>query len=237
MKTRTMKIKLEFTEPVLGSSSANPEVHAEFIASKAKDKAKTKEEIEAVEKAIADIVDPEGDPEEQLAKAITIFPKDDTGVFMWDYQIRGFFKSAMLILVESGDEVAKGISKWSYKRFVDLLIFPRPRKIYLRNPAGQIITEAIKDKQRPLRCETLRGERVALANSQLLDPGTWMEFDVEYIVPSGSTPKNTLVKVSEDTIRRCLDYGQFVGLGQWRSGGFGRFTWSEIAEGEQKSAA
>ena len=34
---KTLKVKLTFTEELLGTASANPDLHAEFIASKAPD--------------------------------------------------------------------------------------------------------------------------------------------------------------------------------------------------------
>jgi hypothetical protein len=33
-----------------------------------------------------------------------------------------------------------------------------------------------------------------------------------------------------DHIRDCLDYGALKGMGQWRSGGWGRFSWEQISE-------
>ena len=74
-------VKLTFTDDLLGTSSGNPELHREFIASKAPDAAKMEEEVaslgvEAVEE-----------------KSMTVFPKMADGTpYLWDYQIRGFFK-------------------------------------------------------------------------------------------------------------------------------------------------
>ena len=39
-----MKVRITFTEDVLGSQPSNPEIHAEFIAANASDKAKFEEE-------------------------------------------------------------------------------------------------------------------------------------------------------------------------------------------------
>ena len=41
----TMKVKLTFTEELLGTASADPEIHAEFIASKGPDAKTLAEEV------------------------------------------------------------------------------------------------------------------------------------------------------------------------------------------------
>ena len=69
-------VKLTFTDDLLGTSSGNPELHREFIASKAPDAAKMEEEVaslgvEAVEE-----------------KSMTVFPKMADGTpYLWDYRI------------------------------------------------------------------------------------------------------------------------------------------------------
>ncbi len=42
---KTIKVRVTFTEELLGTASANPELHADYIASKAKDAKKTAEEL------------------------------------------------------------------------------------------------------------------------------------------------------------------------------------------------
>ena len=44
----TLKVKVTFTEEVLGTASANPEVHREFIASNAPDAPSMEEEVAAL---------------------------------------------------------------------------------------------------------------------------------------------------------------------------------------------
>ena len=60
---KKIKVKVTFTESVLGTASANPELHAEFIASKAPD-AKTREE------EVADL-----GVDEVERKDMTVFPR------------------------------------------------------------------------------------------------------------------------------------------------------------------
>ena len=76
-----MKVKLTLTEELLGTASADPEIHAEFIASKGPDAQTLEEEVEAV------------GVEEVVEKSMTVFPRNKDGKpILWDYQIKGFFK-------------------------------------------------------------------------------------------------------------------------------------------------
>jgi len=43
-----MKVRITLTEEMLGSQSANPDIHEEFIASKSADAEKVKEELESL---------------------------------------------------------------------------------------------------------------------------------------------------------------------------------------------
>lgn len=201
-----MKVRITFTEPVLGTASSNPDVHEEFIASKSADKDKVKEEMKALH------------ADELMDKAVTVFPKDEDGCpIMWDYQVKGFFKETLGILLdylEPDCKIGKAkLSKWTYKKVVDNAVFVRPRKVRLEIPEGTSITLCT----RPLRADTMRGERVALATSEEVPEGTTIVFSVE-----------TLDKKLDDLIRKCLDFGENKGIGQWRNSGKGRFTWEEI---------
>ena len=95
---------------------------------------------------------------------------------------------------------------------LDGLLFVHPRKIFLQLPEGAELFSV----QRPLRAETLRGERVALANSEAAPAGTVIEFEVE-----------SLTKEVHAFAAEALDYGSLSGIGQWRNSGAGRFTWEE----------
>jgi hypothetical protein len=74
---KEIKVRITFTEDCLGTASADPKIHDNFIASNAPDAPSREEEIEAV------------GVEEVVEKAKTIFPKDKDGnPFFWDYQIK-----------------------------------------------------------------------------------------------------------------------------------------------------
>jgi len=215
MTVTKLKIRVKFIEPVLGTCSADPEVHAKFIASKAETPGQAKEEVEAI------------DVEEEIKNAVTVFPKDEKGLFLWDYQLKGFFKENIGMLVELG--AANGLSKWSFRRAVDQFLYVHPRRVYLMDPAtGMPWTESPKIIQRPIRVITMQGERVALASSESLPPETWFDFEVHWL--SGDNTKTKMAVFDKDLIIRALDLGMLKGTGQWRNASNGRFTY-EVLEG------
>lgn len=193
---KELKVKITFTEPILGSSSGNPEIHREFIASKAPDAPKREEEVEAL------------GVDEVEKKEMTVFPRTENGTpCLWDYQIRGFFKHACSMLKNvSGTESSK---IKAYKKYIDGLVFVNERKIQL------VFDGEIQNCQRPLRGQTAQGERIALANSEMCPAGTVAEFTVKVL-------QDDLIKAVEE----WLDYGALNGLGQWHNSGMGRFEWS-----------
>lgn len=209
MTSKLIPVNITFKEPLLGTASGNIELHEEFIASKAPELAKASEELEALQVP------------NEIQKASTIFPSDDKGLFLWDYQWRGFFKEALLCLIEMGE--VTGITKYAIKKAVDSILFVEPRRIYLRDAAGEIIKKAENTLQRPLRAETMRGERIALARSEMLPEGTKCEFTVRLY----SVGPKSKWKITEDDVVAALNYGELKGMGQWRGGGWGRFS-SEV---------
>ena len=74
------------------------------------------------------------------------------------------------------------------------------------------------DCQRPLRAQTMRGERVALAHSEEAPAGTYFECTIECLRDADMA-----------LVREWLDYGRYKGIGQWRNSGLGRFRWEEVA--------
>jgi len=214
MKEGRTKIKCTFTEDMLGTASSDPEVHSKHIASKSADKEKMKEELASLP------------ADELLEKSMTVLHRfdEDGNPFIYDYQFKGFIKEALGVQVEFGKmEIKAGrkkasISKWTYKRIVDNFVFVYPRKIRLNFPEGKTLEDA-ELCTRPLRADTMRGERVALATSETVPVGTTFECEVEIDNP-------LLVK----TIEKCLDYGAKKGIGQWRNSGKGRFDWEEVEE-------
>lgn len=201
-----MKVKITLLEEMLGTQSSDPNIHEAFIASKAPNAQSTEEEVAAL------------GVDEVVRKDMTIFPRmEDSTPFLWDYQIKGFFKDAcsMLSRVAEKDpetgkkKVCNESSKMTaFKKVIDGMIFVSPRKIPLH------FDGEIGNCQRPLRAQTAQGEHVALANSETVPAGATFEIEI------------TCLSVShEKAVLEWLSYGVFRGIGQWRNSGKGRFSY------------
>lgn len=200
-----LKVHITFTEDVLGSAPNNQEIYADYIGSKAPDAASKEEEVAAV------------GAEGVLERQMTVFPKDADGKpFVWDYQIKGYFKDSCGFLRKVGHTEASKIK--AFKKEIDGLVFPQPRHIYFLPKKGETSIE-IGDLQRPLRASTAQGERIALAMSETIPAGCGLEFNILVL-------KQDLVPM----IKECLDYGTLHGFGQWRNSGCGRFIWQLLSE-------
>lgn len=204
-----MKVKITFLEPVLGTWPNNKNIAEEFIASKAPDASTIEDEIAALG---VDAV---------TEKGKTIFPRNEAGEpVLYDYQVKGFFKYACGMLRRVGGKDEKTGKKkaanlsgklTAYKSVIDGLIFVQPRMIPIQ------VNGEIRDCQRPLRAQTMQGERVSLANSEEIPEGSSAEFEVV-----------CLEKEHEAVVQEWLDYGILRGIGQWRNSGKGRFTYEII---------
>ena len=189
-----LKVRLTFTEDLLGTASANPELHEEFIASKSPNPETIADEVAAIGVDAA------------VEKAMTIFPKTADGKpFIYDYQIRGFFKEACSCLRQVPGTLSSKVK--AFKKKIDGLVFVEPR-IILMDLHGMMLDNC----QRPLRASTPQGERVSLANSEVVPAGSSVEFTVQCLVDDDI-----------ELVKEWLEYGKFKGLGQWRNSGKGRF--------------
>lgn len=197
---KKMKVELTFMEPVLGSSPSNKDALLKFVASDI-DASKAAEEAAAL---------PEQEDEEEKTP-MTVFPRLEDGTpFLWDYQVKGFFKSAAQAL----NYANPGNKFTAYKKKIDLLVFVDERKIPYQMPEGSVIGEMV----RPLRAQTAKGERIALANSEMIPAGTKVTFTITVL-------DDSLYKYLSD----WLNYGQYNGISQWRNARYGSFTWKEVA--------
>ena len=199
-----VRVRLTFIADVLGTATSQEDVYRAYIASKAPDAMSKEEEVEAL--GVDEVAD----------KGMTIFPKDENGnPFMWDYQVRGFFKAACSSLQRcKGETFAKHTEKLkAFRKILDqcILVAPRKIKFNLNGEMGVI--------ERPLRAETAQGPRVALASSET--------------VPAGSTVEFTVRVLNEDWVMALLEwlnYGQYNGMLQWRNSGAGSFLYEILDE-------
>ena len=209
----TINVRITFLEGILGTANSDPEIYSNFIGSKAPNAQSLEEEVAAV--GAADVVE----------KGTTVFPRMEDGTpFLYDYQIKGFFKDACGVLTkltgkdpQTGKKlkaVNESSKLTSYKKIIDGLVFVQPRKIPI------LFDGDITICQRPLRAQTMQGERVALSSSEEIPAGATIEFRI-------------LCMNAEHVaaVTEWLDYGYFRGIGQWRNSGKGRFVY-EIVDNE-----
>ena len=181
------EFKLELTTRMLGTVTKDPEVYKTYIESKKPADKNGEDEYLTVEKV-----------EE---KGWTGFHRDDTGLFIYEYMIKGFLKNAGNVL-KAAQKVAALKSK------NDNFVFIAPRRISLsqKEPDGMV--------ERPLRAMTARGPRVTLARSDYINAGKVIEFEVTMLYHK---------ELSWELIDTLFNYGELMGLGQFRNGGYGRF--------------
>lgn len=202
-----INVRIKFIEGILGTASNDKEIYSKFIASKSPDASTIEDEVAAV------------GVDEFVEKGTTVFPKLDDGTpFLYDYQIKGFFKDTCKMLSKltkkdpdtgkKGKAVNESSKITAYKSVIDGLIFVQPRKIPFKYEGDISIC------QRPLRASTAQGERIALASSEEIPAGAEIEFQV--------------ICMSDDHLKAViewLEYGYFRGIGQWRNSSKGRFCY------------
>lgn len=203
-----IKVKVTFLESALGTAPNDEDVYRNFIGSKAPDAESLEEEVAALG---ADAV---------AEKGMTVFPRNKAGQpIFWDYQIKGFFKDSCQMLGRVGgkDETGKkrkvneSSKMTAYKKIIDGLIFVYPRQIPIQMSGDMSVC------QRPLRAQTMQGERVTLAMSEECPAESSITFTVSCLSPEHAA-----------AVREWLNYGFLRGLGQWRNSGRGKFVWEEL---------
>lgn len=199
-----LNVKLTFQEPLLGTLPGSEDLYMDYIATKVPEDERTKIEDEVAALGVDAVAE----------KKMTVFPKLPDGLpFVYDYQVRGFFKGSCGALRKVSK--AKSAKLKAYKKEVDQLIFVYPRKIPIQLSGDMDVIS------RPLRAATPQGDRVAIAASES--------------APAGSSIALQIICFDDNdmkVVREWLEYGMFNGLGQWRNSGMGRFTWEEIPESE-----
>ena len=204
-----INVRIKFLEGPLGTAPNDEDVYRNFIGSKAPDAATIEDEVAALG---ADAV---------AEKGMTVFPRNAEGQpIFWDYQIKGFFKDScqMLSRVGGKDETGKkrkvneSSKMTAYKKIIDGLIFVAPRQIPIDMGGGEMTV-----CQRPLRAQTMQGERVTLAMSEECPADSSIRFTVRCLNAEHAA-----------AVREWLNYGYLRGLGQWRNSGRGKFVWEEL---------
>lgn len=192
----TKKYIATFTEGLLATKPNDEKVHETYVASK-REEGPLKDELDAETRALNEI--------ERLEKGCTIFHRTEDGKPMvWDYQIKGFLKDAIKSLRR--DPKSECAKLKAYKSIIDGCVFIKPRVIPLELPEGKSLGTC----QRPLRAQTMQGERVALAQSEEAPAGTTIKFEVLTLCPG-----------LDKALDECWEYAQLRFMGAWRNSGKG----------------
>lgn len=208
MKIETRKYRLTGLEMMLGSNPSDPQVRKAYIESKRPIEAPSEDESANT-------------PEIDEDKGLTVFllHPQTGGPMVYDYTIRGFFKDVINTLASQTGVLAA-------KSKVDKYLFVSPRHIPLKHASGERVSTTDGVYERSLRAMTAQGPRVTLAGSEFVKD--WMiEIEVS-LLENKETAKGKPITWS--VIEDALDYGRLSGLGQWRNGGFGKFSWQRIDE-------
>lgn len=197
--------------PLLGSQPPSEDIRTQYIASKAPQP----------------VDDEDGLLPDSAEKNLTVFLRDTDNndrLCLLDYTVRGFFKEA-LNNIKAQAKIGSPRSK------VDKYVFIEPRRIPITRDDEDIYDED-DYFERPLRAETMQGPRVALTGSErIYDP--WQITIHVTLFPNAGTAKSD--SVTWDALEMALDYGKFSGLGQFRTGSYGRFTWERVGKESAKT--
>lgn len=197
------KVKLTFTENVLGTVPLDEEIYESYIATK-KAKAAESNGVGLTEEEVEEEL---GSIDEDKGKT-GFHTMDDGTPFLYDYVIRGFFKSAAGMLRRVSGTKSSKIT--AYKKIIDGLVFVDQRKIPFTLSGDMSVL------QRPLRASTPQGERVALAYSDTIPEASTIEFGLTILDDK---------TITQEVLEEWFTYGRYMGIGQWRSGGWGRFVY------------
>lgn len=206
MKYVERKFRIKGTDTLLGSSPANKEVFTEFLVGKTK----TPKEKQA---ALADVEN----IDENLEKGTTVFYRNNGGLILKGYQVKGFLKAAAKALKDQ-------LNLKSYLSKVDTYVFVMEKDIPIMRD-GEQITEPDGFLERPQRCETAQGPRISLAKSEEVQAPWYIDVTIR-VVENTKTAKSAAIDM--DMIKDFLDYGALSGLLQWRNAGHGTFEYEEL---------
>jgi len=186
------EITIVFTEAMLGTVAKDPEIYKTYIESKKPETEKEEEHLNV---------------EKTEEKGWTGFHKNEEGIFIYNYMIKGMLKNAGNILKEQ-------LKIKALRSKITNHIFITPRHVFFTGKTGRKLKKHDSVVERPIQCQTPLGPRVSLARSEAMNEGRTLKFQIELIDHK---------EIKEKTIRTLLDYGSRCGLGQFRTGGFGSF--------------
>lgn len=214
--------EVELDEPMLGTVPKNKEVYTSYIVQKGRElierDAKKDIPLASGEEATPEAVEARLAEEPETIKEVeergwTGFHEDEEGPFLYDYFVKAFFKESARTMKEWNPNGEDGDKKNTVKQLQDKVtryLFVEPRRIRLPKPAEWPNYPTL---ERPLRAQTAQGPRVTVTRSDLVPAGTKICFVIR-VMKGGQITKAMLQDI--------LEYANWQGWGQWRSGGYGR---------------
>jgi hypothetical protein len=204
---KTYNVKLTFEEPLLGTVPKSERVYTDYIASRVTKRLDEQGLIDPDTAHALASEEIESASMAEEARGWTGFHTDENGPFLYDYQIKGFIKEAGNLIKDFAEVKVKNL-----RSKLDNYCFVWPRRVRL----SDIEPEPL---ERPLRAMTMQGPRVSLVRSDMIRAGSTIEFQLR-VLPS---------EINKALLEFIFDFGEFKGLGQWRNGSYGRFTY-ELTE-------
>lgn len=218
IKTVRQTFRLTGITPILGSTPADFESYSYLVENMRKTNPMAADLMEADRDLMPTREDIGMDEEDN--SPVTGFQRDrESKEIILHQQIKGFFKNA-------GKVLGKQFGYTQYRAKVDDFMSINPVNVKITRD-GKPLMQADRLFKRSLRASTARGDRIALATSELIEAGWQAEFTV-VLIKNEATDKSRALNM--EMVRALLEYGQFVGLGQWRNGDYGRFTWEAVSE-------
>lgn len=196
-----LEVELELLEDMLGSSPSDPQTYWEQIAKRAPLDKQGREEVATL---------PEDD---EAAPKATVFHRDSHGVFVFNYHIKGFLK-------EHANRHKETFGVPLMRDKLEAYVYVEPRRVYVCDSDGQPLLAPEGMLTRPLRALTRQGPRTTLVASERVPAGCRLQFEVR-VYANGQKRGD---EIRPDTLYWLLRLGESCGLGQWRSGGWGRFA-------------
>jgi len=227
IETLELVVKLSFISDILGTAPSPELLKRDFfktIGKKAlKDAKKLEEETEGLSTEAYTEEDYKVSKSSEEEKnneitQITYFRKDNKGIYLPNFMVKGFLKAAAQALKEQ-------INLPNPRAKIDRYVFIFPNKIYLyRN--GKVLKKHKDEYIRPIRAMTPKGERTSLVSSERIEASEDNPITTDEI-------KIVLIKNKEinlEKLKKMLEYGFYSGISQFRSAGFGRFKWELISQ-------
>jgi len=230
IETLELVVKLSFISDILGTAPSPELLKRDFFKTIGKKALKDAKKLEEKTEGLSTEAYTEEDykvsksSEEEKNNEITqitYFRKDNKGIYLPNFMVKGFLKAAAQALKEQ-------INLPNPRAKIDRYVFIFPNKIYLyRN--GNVLKKHKDEYIRPIRAMTPKGERTSLVSSERIEasednPITTDEIRIVLI-------KNKEINLKK--LKKMLEYGFYSGISQFRSAGFGRFKWKLISQTEE----